>query len=79
MSSCEADLIGLVLVLLFFGDAEREAEREAGGVDFEEPARFNEYEGLAVVTPLRFLLGWKVELFGSVDDTSSVGKSARAR
>lgn len=79
VSSCEADLIGLVLVLLFFGDAKREAEHEAGGVDFEEPTRLNEYESLVVVTLLRFLLGWKVELFGSADDTSSVGKLARVR
>ena len=42
VSSCDVDLVVVVFVVRFFGDAERETDREAGGVDFEEPARLNE-------------------------------------
>jgi hypothetical protein len=72
-------LFDVVFVARFFGDEEREAERETGGVDFEEPARVNEYDGLAVVTPLRFLLIGRVDLSGSADDEASVLESARTR
>ena len=42
MSSCEADLIVVAFIIRFFGEDERDAERDAGGVDFEVPARLNE-------------------------------------
>ena len=42
VSSCDADLLVAVFAIRFFGEDERDAKREAGGVDFEEPARVNE-------------------------------------
>ena len=42
VSSCDADLLVAVFAIRFFREDERDAEREAGGVDFEEPARVNE-------------------------------------
>ena len=41
MSSCDADLFIAVFAIHFFGEDERDAECEAGGVDFEEPAQVN--------------------------------------
>jgi len=63
----------------FFGEDEQEAEHKMGGVDFEEPAQVNEYDGLAVVTLLRFLLVGRVELSWSASDKTSVVESARVR
>ena len=42
VGSCEADLVVIAFVICFFGEDERDAERDAGGVDFEVPARLNE-------------------------------------
>ena len=42
VSSCNADLLVAVFAIRFFGEDERDPEREVGGVDFEEPARVNE-------------------------------------
>ena len=41
MSSCDADLFIAVFAIRFFGEDEQDAECEAGGVDFEEPAQVN--------------------------------------
>ena len=42
VSSWVADLVVVAFAIRFFGEAERDGERETGGVDFEDPARLNE-------------------------------------
>lgn len=42
VTSCVADLVIAVFAVRFLGDDERDAKREAGGVNFAEPARLNE-------------------------------------
>ena len=62
----ELDVVGLRSIVFFFGEAEREDDRDGAtaAASLEEPAFPKEYEGLLILTPRVFDLGGGAKLSG---------------